>query len=776
MALARGTGRPTSTNAGFATATIALTLTDGTPILGTNGQPISVTVASNGTWSATPQTPLVDGTVVKATDTTSGLSTTETVDAIKPATPTIDLAPASDSGVSNSDDLTNDTTPTLTGTGEAGSTITIFDGATPVGTAVVAADGTWTATLTTPLTEGLHNLTATASDKAGNTSDPSSLLPVTIDTTGPSAPATAPDMTAGTDTGSSNTDNNTANPKPAFTIGALPEGTVSAVLFVGGVQVPATYDPATGTLTPNTPLADGAYAITYAFTDAAGNPGVQSPSLPITIDTTAPDKPATPDLQAASDTGADDEDDTTSDTTPTFDTGIVNDPQVANVILLVDGAPVAATYDPATGAITPNAPLPEGEHDIAIQVVDVAGNTSPASDPLPVIIDTTAPAAPTNAPDMTAATDKGTSSTDNLTSDATPDFNIGPVPAGSTPVLLVDGVQVPATVSTDGSGNTILTPTATLADGPHSITYAYTDLAGNTSAASPALTVNIDTAAPAAPAAVLADASNSGSLADNITSDNTPTIQGSGATPGDTITLYAANGTTVLGTAVVAANGTWAITPTSQLADGTQNLQVSATDPAGNESTKTPVPVVIDSIAPAAPTVASRLTDDTTPTISGTATLAAGEKLTVTVNGATYTIDPAAASQPAGISYNSSTGAWSVDTGLALPTSGTLGTFPDGRYPVTATTTDAAKLAAAGAKVLAGGTAMMGVMDELVRTGQATAPFINHSAGLLIHPLDIPGVAILISAGRRIAAVGKPAVLGALLGIVMRTVGHLLIG
>ena len=78
-------------------------------------------------------------------------------------------------------------------------------------------------------------------------------------------------------------------------------------------------------------------------------------------------------------------------------------------------------------------------------------------------------------------------------------------------------------------------------------------------------------------------------------------------------------------------------------------------------------------------------------------------------------------------------------------------------------------------KVLAGGTAMMGVMDELVRSGQATAPFINHSAGLLIHPLDIPGVAILISAGRRIAGVWRPAVFGAAIGIGLRTVGHALI-
>ena len=78
-------------------------------------------------------------------------------------------------------------------------------------------------------------------------------------------------------------------------------------------------------------------------------------------------------------------------------------------------------------------------------------------------------------------------------------------------------------------------------------------------------------------------------------------------------------------------------------------------------------------------------------------------------------------------------------------------------------------------KVLAGGTAMMGVMDELVRSGQATAPFINHSAGLLIHPLDIPGVAILISAGRRSAGVWRPTVFGAAIGIGLRNVGHELI-
>lgn len=79
-------------------------------------------------------------------------------------------------------------------------------------------------------------------------------------------------------------------------------------------------------------------------------------------------------------------------------------------------------------------------------------------------------------------------------------------------------------------------------------------------------------------------------------------------------------------------------------------------------------------------------------------------------------------------------------------------------------------------KYLAGGTAMLGVMDEMRRTGQASAEFLNASAGWLISPFDIPGVAVLISAGRRVAAVWKPAALGACVGIAVRTIGHAMAG
>ena len=78
-------------------------------------------------------------------------------------------------------------------------------------------------------------------------------------------------------------------------------------------------------------------------------------------------------------------------------------------------------------------------------------------------------------------------------------------------------------------------------------------------------------------------------------------------------------------------------------------------------------------------------------------------------------------------------------------------------------------------KYLAGGTAMMGVMDDMRRAGQISAELLNASAGFLISPFDIPGVAVLISAGRRVAAVWKPAALGACLGIAVRTIGHALV-
>ena len=78
-------------------------------------------------------------------------------------------------------------------------------------------------------------------------------------------------------------------------------------------------------------------------------------------------------------------------------------------------------------------------------------------------------------------------------------------------------------------------------------------------------------------------------------------------------------------------------------------------------------------------------------------------------------------------------------------------------------------------KYMAGGTAAMGVMDEMLRAGTMTPETLNGPpAGFLISPLDLPGLAIFMSAGPRIAQVWKPALLGGMAGILVRTLGHAL--
>lgn len=75
-------------------------------------------------------------------------------------------------------------------------------------------------------------------------------------------------------------------------------------------------------------------------------------------------------------------------------------------------------------------------------------------------------------------------------------------------------------------------------------------------------------------------------------------------------------------------------------------------------------------------------------------------------------------------------------------------------------------------KYLAGGTAMMGVMGDMLKDGSADVALLNASAGFLIHPLDLGGVAVLLSAGPRVARVWRPALFGAAGGIVLRTLGQ----
>src|SRR5207253_7365434 len=105
-------------------------------------------------------------------------------------------------------------------------------------------------------------------------------------------------------------------------------------------------------------------------------------------------------------------------------------------------------------------------------------------------------------------------------------------------IELFDGSDSLGTVTADDSGNWTFT-SGSLADGSHSITATTKDSAGNTSAASTAIVIQIDTAAPSAPSSPDLDAaSDTGkSSTDNITSDDTPTWNGT-AEAGSTVELF----------------------------------------------------------------------------------------------------------------------------------------------------------------------------------------------------------------------------------------------
>jgi hypothetical protein len=115
------------------------------------------------------------------------------VDATAPAVPSApNLATASDTGVSSTDNITYDATPTFTGTGESGSIITLYRNAVPQSPTGTVSGGAWAVTLNTQSSGNDVSYTATAKDAVGNESNPSSALAVTIDTDDPTALIDAP--------------------------------------------------------------------------------------------------------------------------------------------------------------------------------------------------------------------------------------------------------------------------------------------------------------------------------------------------------------------------------------------------------------------------------------------------------------------------------------------------------------------------------------------------------------------------------------------------------
>jgi Ca2+-binding RTX toxin-like protein len=191
------------------------------------------------------------------------------------------LAGASDSGRSSTDGVTNDNTPTLTGTAVAGAAVALLDGTRQVGAATTDANGHWSIT-SLALADGVHTLTATAAN-AGGTSALSAVLSVTIDTHAPSAPST-PLMIAASDNGASSTDGVTSITTPTFTGTVANAPNASVTLYDGGSVIGSAMVNSAGAWSiSSSALALGAHAITATATDLAGNVSAVSAAEAITI-------------------------------------------------------------------------------------------------------------------------------------------------------------------------------------------------------------------------------------------------------------------------------------------------------------------------------------------------------------------------------------------------------------------------------------------------------------------------------------------------------------
>ena len=121
-------------------------------------------------------------------------------------------------------------------------------------------------------------------------------------------------------------------------------------------------------------------------------------------------------------------------------------------------------------------------------------------------------------------------------------------------------------------------PRFALPDGLHSFTATDT-VSGVTSAASVAMSVTVDTVAPAAPT-IASFSTDSGTVGDHITNDNTLTLTGT-AEANSTVKVY--DGATLLGSAVANGSGAWTYT-TAALANGAHSLTATASDAAANTS------------------------------------------------------------------------------------------------------------------------------------------------------------------------------------------------
>ncbi|MEB3198834.1 MAG: Ig-like domain-containing protein [Candidatus Sericytochromatia bacterium] len=533
---------------------------------------------------------------------------------------------ATDTGTSANDGITTAAKPVFQGMTEPGATIRLLEGDRLIGTATADRFGAWSVTPTEDLAAGAHRLVAEAYDVAGNKSVLSSAFDMRVDPSSPAIPVVT-GFSAATDTGASPTDGTTRLSRPVILGKANPTNLVD--VFVAGKLVGQTAADADGnwSLTPTTPLAEGANLVTAKATSrGSGETSVASAAFNATLDTLTPAKPVFKGLTPETTTSK-----TVVDLTSNRQPTLFGEAEAGSTVEVYDGTVLLGKLTAApdnTWSLPLLQPLTAGTHTISVLVRDLAGNVSPNSDVRTFTVDFTAPAIPT-VQGLTAATDLGASAFDGFTSTPTPALT-GTAEAGASVEVYADKTTLLGTATANEAGVWVLTLKDPLAEGAFAISAIAVDAAGNASLRSAERQITVNTSTTSTPVVLgLSVSSDTGAdPTDKLTQSARPTIVGT-AEKSSTVSVY--DGTKLIGlTTSDAETGLWALTPVDVLTDGGHTLTAQSENLVGRVSSKSdPVVITIDRQAPTHPTIvglddgaggvaAVNQTASLTPTVMGT--------------------------------------------------------------------------------------------------------------------------------------------------------------
>ncbi|EBG0671984.1 Ig-like domain repeat protein [Salmonella enterica subsp. enterica] len=480
-------------------------------------------------------------------------------DTIPPEKPTIELDDSSDSGIKN-DNITNSTLPTFIGVAEPGSTVSIYLGLKHLGEVIVAKDGTWSYTLTTPLKDGEYNITATATDIAGHTSATAN-LPFTIDTR---ISYFSAEIETTNDSGIVG-DNVTNNTRPTFTGKTEPNAIISVINSETGEEVIfKANDKGEWTFNFTSDSVEGINNLTFTVEDVAGNK--KDFSFSYVIDTIAP-VPPTVSLEDY----------------VVLPNGIIlsgNDlPALvgtaepkSTILLMRDGKLYDSIEVDSNGTWNyqfSNKFL-QGAYDIEIISQDAAGNkSSTVKYSFTIQTEVVPPKAELDASDDSGA--KG----DWITNKHNALTLLGTADRFATVNILIDGKTIGVTTA-DADGNWNFDISRNLSDNVYKITVESIDPLGRTSSVDYQLTIDSFTPIPTV---MLHDSADSGVKGDMITKINTPLFTGM-AEANAKVSIYVDG--VLSGEAIAGDDGVWNFHFTTALSDGSHDVTVKVEDIAGN--------------------------------------------------------------------------------------------------------------------------------------------------------------------------------------------------